>query len=302
MAYAKAKTAVVLVIILILAGSTVMVINGLAGSGAAGPDRTQQVRAQRRQPATTVSDDWRKRFDAVYRLENGEVVKRVAPPFIPEREDFLSAMDPQRRTVVSNAGYRFGWNGSLKNVAGPMQAQTLGSTLIYVLRVPGYRVEISGTARGMRVSGDWVVRDRADEGEKLAALAKILERDWGFKSRYERKDVEREVIVARGTWTTPADGTIDLFAREQNVVRGTVEGDSAELLRALAELADAPVIDDSNSSAAQLKWRYHDVRPGEAVGPDVVEPLLLNVAWQTGLELVWEKRRVSVWELKQEER
>jgi hypothetical protein len=183
-----------------------------------------------------------------------------------------------------------------------MQAQTLGSTLVYALRVPGYRVEIAGTARGMRLSGDWVVREGADEGEKLAALAKILERDWGFKSRYERKEVEREVIVARGTWTTPAHATIDLFARAQGVLRGTAEGDRAEFLRALAELADAPVIDECKSPGAQLKWSYHDVRPGEAVGPDVVEPLLMNVARQTGLELVWEKRLVSVWELKQEER
>jgi RNA polymerase sigma factor (sigma-70 family) len=296
MAYAKAKTAVILAVVLMfLAGSTVMVIKGLAGSGS---NRTQPIGAQR-QAATTVSDDWRKRFEAVYRLEDGEVLKRVAPPFIPEREDFLSAMDPQRRFVVSNAGYRFGWNGSLHDVAGPMQAQTLGSTQVYALRVPGYRVELAGAARGMRLSGDWLVREGADEGEKLAALAKILERDWGFKSRYERKEVEREVIVARRTWTTPADGKVDLFARSRTVVRGTVEGDRAEFLRSLAELADAPVVNESKSSDAALKWSYHDVRPGEAVGPDVVQPLLTNVARQTGLEFEWEKRLVSIWELKQ---
>ena len=30
--------------------------------------------------------DWRKKFDAVYRLEDDEIVKFIPPPFIPERE------------------------------------------------------------------------------------------------------------------------------------------------------------------------------------------------------------------------
>src|SRR5687768_299450 len=31
---------------------------------------------------------WRERFDAVYLLKAGEAVKRIPPPFIPERADF----------------------------------------------------------------------------------------------------------------------------------------------------------------------------------------------------------------------
>ena len=44
--------------------------------------------------SATGGDDsapWRKRFDAVYRLEPGEVVKRIAPPFIPERKQYYLA-------------------------------------------------------------------------------------------------------------------------------------------------------------------------------------------------------------------
>jgi hypothetical protein len=42
-------------------------------------------------------------------------------------------------------------------------------------------------------------------------------------------------------------------------------------------------------------WRYHDVRPGVAVGADQVGPLVEHVAGQTGLELKWERRKVGVW-------
>jgi hypothetical protein len=241
--------------------------------------------------------DWRAKFDAVYRLDAGEVVRRVAPPFIEERERFFDEIDPRRARVVSRAGYSFTWEGqALGAMAGPMQTQTLRSVVTYVLNVPAHSVELPETAWAMQLSGDWVVRRGASEQERLAALAAILKRDWGAGLRFERREVERAVIVARGRYEAKAGAVVDLFADRKTERAGEVEGDVAGLLKALGELAGAPVVvEGAKGTEVAASWRYHDVRPGVAVGADRVGPLVERVARQTGLELKWERRKVWVW-------
>jgi len=252
------------------------------------------------QPAAP-DDNWQARFNAVYRLETGEVLKRVAPPFIAEREKFLSAMDPRRRFAVSNAGYRFGWNGAaLAAVAGPMQAQTLASTLSYTLGVPAYRVEFGDLPRGMRLSGDWVVRDGATDDRRLAALAGVLARDWNLGVRFERRRVSRDVPVARGRWTAPAGTVVCLYETNDAQGRGTVEGDGAKFFASLADLLDEPVVDDVAPPARpqNVEWRYGpDAQPGAAVRPDAIDAILSNVARQTGLTFTRETREIEVWSI-----
>ncbi|MHC4619502.1 MAG: M56 family metallopeptidase [Planctomycetota bacterium] len=57
--------------------------------------------------------DWRKTFYEVYRLEEGQVLKRIAPPFIPEREDYYYE---QSHGGVQEPPdfFTFHWDGQLK--------------------------------------------------------------------------------------------------------------------------------------------------------------------------------------------
>jgi RNA polymerase sigma factor (sigma-70 family) len=301
MAYAKAKSAAVAaVIVLLLAVSGVTLIERMRRSDGAAADRPTQTNAARG-PATTVAvtDDWRKRFDALYRLDDGQVLKRVAPPYIAERERFLRSVDPQRRYAVSNAGYRFGWNGSIDSMAGPMQAPTLESVLSYALDIPAHQVDL-GAVRGMRLSGDWVVRQGAADDEKLAALVEVLWRDWGLKLRLETNQVRRPVIVARGRFAPPADGVVDFFVTNAGARPGQVEGNGKKLLKALGELTDMPVFDESDLGDRPLSWSFIDVRPGQAVAAEKVEALLGNVTQQTGLQFSTQERTIPVWSVTQE--
>jgi RNA polymerase sigma factor (sigma-70 family) len=179
MAYANAKAVSGLGLALgLLIGAGVagwQVVDRRAGVAVAQAPAVAPARPQAAAPA-----DWRTKFDALYRLDPGEVVRRIAPPFIDERERFFDEIDPRRQRVVSRAGYSFTWEGTaLGGMAGPMQTQTLRSVVTYVLGVPAHSVELSKTAWTMQLSGDWVVRRGSSEQERLAALAVILKRDWG---------------------------------------------------------------------------------------------------------------------------
>ncbi|MHC4629386.1 MAG: leucine-rich repeat domain-containing protein, partial [Planctomycetota bacterium] len=60
--------------------------------------------------------EWRKRFEAVYRLEDDQVLKRIAPPFIPERRDYyLNDEKVQARHISRSPDhFTFEWIGKLK--------------------------------------------------------------------------------------------------------------------------------------------------------------------------------------------
>lgn len=65
---------------------------------------------------TTVST-WRQRFEEVYRLEDNRILKRIAPPFIPERRDYYVNEHSRQASAISTSPDRFifHWNGKLKN-------------------------------------------------------------------------------------------------------------------------------------------------------------------------------------------
>jgi hypothetical protein len=40
---------------------------------------------------------WKQRFEQIYRLDDDQILKRIAPPFIPERKDYCAneSLDPR---------------------------------------------------------------------------------------------------------------------------------------------------------------------------------------------------------------
>jgi hypothetical protein len=54
---------------------------------------------------------WKKGFDKVYRLEKGQVLKRIAPLFIPERYKF----NEFHRSRIAPSSITFYWDGEIKS-------------------------------------------------------------------------------------------------------------------------------------------------------------------------------------------
>ena len=99
---------------------------------------------------------WREGFDRHYALAEGQILKRVGPPYPPERSDYLfynsrgGPPDPDRSEV-------FLWDGRLRHW-GTMGVHRLEDVLGFVLKFR--RGEFDGPAEllAMPVPGDWIIR------------------------------------------------------------------------------------------------------------------------------------------------
>ena len=296
MAAIKAKTAVAsLVVLSVVGGATGVVAHRALSRPPQATSAAQAAQAGSRQP-------WRRRFDDVYRLPDGEVLKRVAPPFIPERQALFHEIDPKATFDVDRATgvTTFTWRGDEKQGSAHWQFWS-GSraTLVRVLRavagIPSYKVEMPPKDKSRVVPGDWVLRPDTSEEAKMQALGEVGRKELGWQVHFEQRQAEHEVIVARGRFTKPADsrdGMVHVFVEPQDASRGAGAGDLREFLVGLGELLDTEVIDEAEPTKEGVFWRN---RVGAGVSRERADKLLANVAKQTGLRFARERRLTTRW-------
>jgi hypothetical protein len=266
-------------------------------------------------PATP-SPGWRSRFDAVYSLAEGETLRWVRTPFIPERQYYTQELhyyfgtdNPPPPLYMS-----FRWDGTLHQGALAMHECVLGSVLTeFGLN----RYEWTGPAElmALRLGGDWITRTNTSLEQRFDALERILEREVGRRIQFVRKDVEREVIVVRGQYEKRAlEGhavtePIHLIAGgtpEQATIRG--HESLAQILNLVANRFNRPMILETEGleriSVDYQAWLSYDTwearklepeGPFPSPGEEKLNPVLINLAKQTGLEFSREARPFSTW-------
>ncbi len=276
-------------------------------------------------PATPPTG-WRSRFDAVYSLADGEVLRWVRTPFIPERQYYTQGLhyysgtkNPPPPLYMS-----FHWDGMLHQWALAMSEGGLGSVLA---EFDLQRYEWSGPEEllELRLCGDWIIRPSASLEQKMDALEKILERELGRRIRFVHKDVEREVIVVRGRYEKGAlEGhavtePIHLIAGgtpEQATIRD--HESLARVLNRVANRFNRPMILEAQGldqvSVDYQTWLSYDTwlarkldpnDPFPIHGEEKLNPVLANLAKQTSLEFSREKRPFATWfitEIKESDR
>ena len=203
----------------------------------------------------TSQPDWQKRFNEVYRLANNEVLKRIAPPFIPERMDYYTSEHGSQAELIPSGPDRmiFHSDGQLQNWGmGFGNWGKLGLVLNGVIGLKTYEYEGPQLLLDIELAGDWIVRDRFDQGVKLAALEELLARELGRKIRFEKRSAERNVIVATGAFSFhPPVGTyentsVHLYATETDPDGGSGGGtadSTKEFLLMLGDRVNMPVVD-----------------------------------------------------------
>jgi beta-lactamase regulating signal transducer with metallopeptidase domain/uncharacterized GH25 family protein/thiol-disulfide isomerase/thioredoxin len=255
------------------------------------------------------TSDWKKKFYETYRLKEGEVLRRIAPPFIPERRDFyINELRWQAQAAPNPPTYfTFIWNGKLQNwgLGFTGGERPLEGVLVFNLSVPRNEIEGPDELLKLEVPGDWIVRKDATPEQLLRALEKILREEMNQPIRFERRAVEREVIVASGRYEFhPVPDYFD--QRSIHIYIGTLNpdftggggsGTITKFLQNLGSCYNRWIIDETESSDVETQWRYHDSANKQEIGkePDKLNIILENLSKQTSLQFRKESRKVDVW-------
>jgi RNA polymerase sigma factor (sigma-70 family) len=271
---------------------------------------------------------WKTEFRKAYGLKDGEVVRRVAPPYPECRAEYFrdeirelykrNKMDPPEAELNrSYADYfvKFAWKDgwtvpglrSMTTPVKPDEGLSLGQVLDKTTGFYKTRIEAFPEVLEIRVTGDFVVRAGADPEKLASQLEKILRKECELPVSLSFKDVERDVYVLSGKYKAKPlperkENEIEVYAvhltdRKTDGLGGG-SGNFQELIDHVERFVNHPVIlGEVEGTPKRASWHYNyrspftKVQYAEDRDPEAV---VKNVADQTGLTAKLEKRKVRV--------
>ncbi|HEV3118050.1 MAG TPA: hypothetical protein VGY58_13430, partial [Gemmataceae bacterium] len=208
---------------------------------------------------------WQTLFEQLYALGDDQVLRRVGPPFPPQRTDYLlfshGSWAP-RGTVL----FWFDGKPALHSYSG-VEKMSLGEALSFVAGLKSYEIEGPSDLLKLDVSGDWIARKGTLPIRLAQALEKILRDDLKQPIRLELTNMERQVLVAHGRYQykpltgQPDDHAIHLCVEasaSQSRFSGGSSGNLEEMLNWLGDRGNRRIINDAEAPVQlQLSWRDH---------------------------------------------
>jgi len=258
-------------------------------------------------------DSWRHRLDAAYRLRPGEVLRYIPPPFIPERLKYYQIDNPsQAKAIPAGPTVLFftqDGQGRLKNGSygfGPAQ-YPLEFALRFDLGFKPYEFEGPRDLLNLPVNGDWTIRQGLSQETLVTALEPILRKITGQHILFEKRTVDRDVVVVTGNhFAAPPPGTaIELYAENVHDNAYDSYGDLNNFFQRIGDRLEIRVIDETKfdppslaNATTQLTWTNHRDSDGYIMKNrrnELIDKVLKNLADQTGLTFTRESRPVDVW-------
>jgi hypothetical protein len=256
---------------------------------------------------------WQEAFDRRYALADGQVLKRVAPPFPPERSESIFESQDWRH----GAGYvhRFRYDGTLtdEGESGENARMGLRELLRFLVRLRSYEYEGPDDLLRREIAGDWIYRAGTSQRDLIAALGTILREELGLRITIEHREVEREVIVVRGRYqfrplqSGDAGRVLNVFAEavpSQEYHGDDWSGNLRKLLDRLGDQLGRRFLDESQTPGElKIMWRDHLALSAPELGRDsergrvMRDRLLENLSKQTSLEFRREIRKDRAWSL-----
>jgi uncharacterized protein (TIGR03067 family) len=258
---------------------------------------------------------WKAEFRKAYGLADGQLVRRVAPPYPACREEYFKAL---LLNWTGNIPFDqwfavLGWKGDwtqdgADNYSMPTKADEgvpLECLLDMTLKFPKTRLEADKTTLDRKVTGDFVVRAGAEPEKVAAQLEALLRKELDLPVKFTFKDAEEEVFVLSGKYAAKplADrkaDQIEVYAKEltDRTTGGGGTGTLAEMAAATERhVGKRIVLDKVEGEPAKVSWHYNgpsvatQQKPNDARNAPRV---LANIAEQTGLTVTAEKRKARV--------
>ncbi|MEO2088044.1 MAG: hypothetical protein ABGY75_00905, partial [Gemmataceae bacterium] len=279
------------------------------------------------EPKKPAESAWKMAFRKAYGLADGQLVRRVAPPYPDCRNEYIRAAWPNPRVVgpFDQLFAVFGWKGewTQDGVGGfttPAKADegvTLMRLLDLTLKFPLTRIESDETTLKRKVTGDFVVRAGADPEKVAVQLEAVLRKELELPVRFSFRDDEEEVFVLSGKYAAkPVDGSkvdVEVYANHltEQGTGGGGSGTLTELVAAVERHVSKPVVlGKVEGGPAKVSWHYNvrspmlrDPAKGIDTCRDDTNPaqVLGRLADQTGLTATTEKRKVRLLVVQHEE-
>jgi hypothetical protein len=264
-------------------------------------------------PVEPEPEAWRVVFESVYRLEDDQILKRIAPPFIPERMDFYQTEEAHQAAAIPRGPDRmiFHWNGNLRRWGmGFGKVSALGNVLNNVLQLKSFEYNGPTELLNLTLPGDWIIRNEMPQDVKLAALENLIEAELGRHIRFERRSIDREVIIASGRFKFhPPVGTyestsVHMYADEVDPDErsgGGTDDSLAEFLETLGNRVNIPVIDRTEPiEEISIPYRHHRSsavfrEPDEQERARKLRLVLDHLTEQTELKFEVTTQPIEVW-------
>ncbi len=260
--------------------------------------------------------EWRAQFDKVYRLDEGEVLRYIAEPYIPERDDFFfyqfSRWDrfwvPMKNMPRIPESAELIWDEKKNQVKGGMRRGRKDlCDLLWELGFYEREFEGDPILLEQLIPGDWIKREEATREELLAAFEKILNEELNLRIRFVPNEVERDVFICSGAFDFhPLGGEygnkkIHLFVEKpdpaDNIQGGGGIGDLDNFLNYVGRLGKKRIINADRTVVKGLTWRQHSSTSDWQFKEDTAlfEMLLKNVSRQTSLRFKKERQKERIW-------
>jgi hypothetical protein len=279
---------------------------------------------------------WQQQFKETYRLGDGQVIKRIWPQSLTQRQAYYSSVRTSQGRTDAEApiALLFDWDGQARLQAFDEERfLNLAKLIEYVLEFTGTERPRAGNAADLffllhfnypdpegpeelldlTLPGDWVVDPSASTEIKIRALERLVAEQCDRPVCIERRTVRRQAIVATGSFRfspVHSNNAILVFSQDSDV--GSHGGETyidsadsvAEFLRKLAALVRVPVIDRTEPELDMvIPFQAHI---NEALLPHAqdedektrrLQTLLATVSAQTHLQLELRTEPVDVWHL-----
>lgn len=251
-------------------------------------------------------------FIAAYRLQPGETVRRVAPPFGRARRAYvdrvIAPVAPQPGALPEGGpamlvlAWTDGNPGTLAWQGFENEKPTLGFLLQTLLRARSWDFDAPPGLLNTAVEGDWVFRASGTPAARVTAVRQVLAEQVGLSLTIERKRVNAEVIVVAGSMI-PTEKTVQVYSdklRDGRPVENGARNDFSDFLEQMQVMTRKRFVNES-SVPSDLKLRVAMHQSG-MMGPMApqraaakLDLILANLSRQTGLRFTRATRPLELW-------